>query len=313
MTEPERAPRTTRQWIVLGVAAVVLAALCVVAAHWQWTRYEDRTERIDRIEANWNAAPVGLDDVLDGPGATLPADAVWQRVVLEGRYAPENTVFLRNRPVHGTPGFHVLVPFVAEHPDAPDGIVMIVDRGFVPQDRDGSAPTSVPQAPPGTLEVTVSLREDEPSSSRGAPDGQVQRINTEQVLAASPGGGAWADGRTVGAYGALRTESPAPTTAPAALPVPDTSPGSHLSYTFQWGVFAAGALAGYVVLWRRERGALRGTHLSAGDLLLASPDVDEATGGSTSRARRPARRRPVLARPTADADDEDALIDTQLR
>ncbi|GAB4085287.1 hypothetical protein GCM10028784_19170 [Myceligenerans cantabricum] len=311
-----RAPRTARQWVILGVAAVLLAALCLVAGRWQWNRYEDRSAQIDLIEANWSAAPLPLGDVLDGPGATLPGDAVWQPVTLRGRYAPEATALLRNRPVRSTPGFHVLVPFVAEHPDAPDGVVMVVDRGFVPLGTDGSAPAAVPDAPAGEVEVTVSLRADEPSSSRGAPDGQVQAISTQQVLAAGPDGAAWADGRTVAAYGALRTETPRPATAPAALPEPSTDPGSHLSYAFQWGVFSVGALAGYVLLWRRERGALRGETVSAGDLLLAAPDVDAATGGTTSRARREGSaggRRGLLARPTADSDDEDALIDSQLR
>lgn len=324
MTDPEvREPRTTRQWVILAVAAVVLAALCVVAARWQWTRYEDRTAQIRVIEANWSAEPVPVEDVLAGPGAVLPPDEVWQRVVLRGEYVPDATVLLRNRPVHGTPGYHVLVPFVAEHPAAPDGIVMIVDRGFVPLGADGSEPETVPAAPSGRVEVTASLRADEPSSSRGAPAGQVQAISTAQVLAAGPDGTAWADGRTVGAYGSLRAESPRPATAPAALPEPDRDPGSHLSYTFQWCVFAAGAIAGYVLLWRRERGALRGElrgkYLSAGDLLAAAPDLDAATGATTSRARREpsppeaAPRRGLLARPSGDADDEDALIDSQLR
>ncbi|MBO0608314.1 SURF1 family cytochrome oxidase biogenesis protein [Myceligenerans salitolerans] len=310
-----RAPRTTRQWVVLGVAALLLAALCLVAGRWQWDRYEDRTAQIDLIEANWSAEPVALADVLDGPGAALPADAVWRPVTLTGRYEPDATVLLRNRPVHSTPGYHVLVPFVAEHPDAPDGIVVVIDRGFVPLGTDGSAPASVPEPPAGEVEVTASLRLDEPPSSRGAPQGQVQAISTGQVLAAGPDGAAWADGRTVGAYGALRAEEPRPATAPVALPAPDTDPGSHLSYAFQWGVFSVGALAGYVLLWRRERGALRGEKVSAGDLLLAAPDVDAATGGTTSRARRPARNggRGLLSRPTADSDDEDALIDSQFR
>ncbi|RPF21782.1 SURF1 family protein [Myceligenerans xiligouense] len=308
-----REPRTTRQWLILGVAAVLLAALCLVAGLWQWNRYEDRAAQIDLIEENWSAAAVPVDAVLAGPGAVLPDDAVWQPVTLTGRYESDATVLLRNRPVHSTPGYHVLVPFVAEHPGAPDGIVVVIDRGFVPLGADGSAPASVPDAPSGEVEVTASLRLDEPPSSRGAPDGQVQAISTAQVLAAGPDGASWADGRTVGAYGALRAESPRPATAPAALPAPGTDPGSHLSYAFQWVVFSIGALAGYVLLWRRERGALRGASVSAGDLLLAAPDVDAATGGTTSRARRAGSGRGLLARPTGDSDDEDALIDAQLR
>ncbi|MCF4121472.1 SURF1 family protein [Antribacter sp. KLBMP9083] len=301
-----REPRTARQWVVLGVAALLLAALCLVAGRWQWNRYEAREAQIDLIEANWSAPAVSVAEVLPGPSAVVPAGAVWQPVVLTGRYVPDATVLLRNRPVNGTPGYHVLVPFDT------GSIVLVVDRGFVPMGADGSAPDSVPAPPAGEVSVVASLRADEPASSRGAPAGQVQAISTEQVLAAASATGrvdaGWADGHTVGAYGALRSETPAPETGLATLPAPDTDPGSHLSYAFQWCVFALGAVAGYILLWRRERGALRGQNLSAGDLLLAAPDLDAAAGGAGTRARRAERQRRASAE-----DEEDALIETQLR
>lgn len=297
-----RGPRTTRQWVILAVAAVVLAALCLVAGRWQWNRSESRNAEIDLINANWSAPAVPVDEILDGPGAVVPDDEIWQRVELEGEYVADATVLLRNRPVGGQGGYHVLVPFEAQL--AGQEIVIVVDRGFVPLGSDASSPDAVPAPPSGTVTVVASLRADEPPSSRGAPAGQVQAISTAQVLAAGPDGAGWAEGRTVGAYGALRSEEPAPETQLAALPKPDTDPGSHLSYAFQWCIFAIGAIGGYILLWRRERGALRGESISAGDLLLAS---GEASDGDGVRARRPTRDR----RPTAE-DEEDALIEAQL-
>lgn len=299
-----RGPRTTRQWVVLAVAAVVLAALCLIAGRWQWNRYESREIEIDRIENNWSAPAVAVDEILAGPGAVVPESDVWRPVELEGSYVTDATVLLRNRPVAGQNGYHVLVPFEAGLPDGQD-IVLIVDRGTVPLGSDGSEPDAVPAPPSGNVTVVVSLRADEPTSTRGAPAGQVQAISTAQVLAAGADGADWAEGRTVGAYGALRSETPAPDIQLATLPKPNTDPGSHLSYAFQWCIFAIGAIAGYVLLWRRERGALRGENVSAGDLLLAS---GEESDGEGVRARRPARER----RPTAE-DEEDALIEAQLR
>ncbi|WP_423464864.1 SURF1 family protein [Promicromonospora sp. MS192] len=302
--EESRGPRTTRQWVILAVAAVVLAALCLVAGRWQWNRAESRNAEIDLVNANWSAPVVPVDEILPGPGSVVPDDEVWQRVELTGEYATDATVLLRNRPVGGRGGYHVLVPFEARLADGQE-VVIVVDRGFVPLGSDGSAPDTVPAPPSGEVTVVTSLRADEPPSDRGAPPGQVQAISTAQVLAAGPQGAAWAQGRTVGAYGALRAEDPAPATALAPLPKPDTDPGSHLSYAFQWGIFAIGAIGGYVLLWRRERGALRGETVSAGDLLLAS---GEAADGAGVRARKAPRDR----RPTAE-DEEDALIEAQLR
>jgi cytochrome oxidase assembly protein ShyY1 len=281
------APRTRRQWVTLGVAAVLLAVLCLVAARWQWHRYDEREAQIDLVEANYSAAPVPVDELLPGAGARLADDDVWRPAVLEGRYLPEETVLLRNRPVHGTPGFHVLVPFEAELANGEE-IVLVVDRGFVPLGDDASSPESVPDPPAGEVRAVVTMRADEPPSDRGAPDRQVQAINTRQVLAA---GAAWAEDRTVGAYGQLRSEDPAPAVSPGTLPPPDTDPGSHLSYTFQWVVFALGAVTGYVLLWRRET---RPVTVTAGELLEES----ELQPRRASRARR-----------TSDEDYEDALLD----
>jgi cytochrome oxidase assembly protein ShyY1 len=291
-------PRTVRQWVTLALGVVLVAALCVLAGIWQWNRYESRTAQIEIVEANYDAPPVPLTDVLDGPGAVLDPQDVWQRVTLTGSYVEDATVLLRNRPAGGKAGFHVLVPFVTEPADGGEPVVLVVDRGFVPLGADASAPDTVPAPPAGPVEVTVSLRADEPASGREAPAGQVQAINTAQVLAEGPDGGAWADGSTVGAYGSLRAEDPAPATRLGSLPVPDTDPGSHLSYTFQWFVFAAGAIGGFLVLIRREK---RET-VTAGDLLGEQRASGRAPGESAPRRKRG---------PTAE-EEEDALIDAQL-
>lgn len=301
------APRTRRQWVTLGVAAALLAALCVLAAVWQWHRYTAREAQIDLVEANYAADPAALDDLLPAPGATLAEDDVWRSAVATGTYRPQDSVLLRNRPVGGSPGFHVLVPFETTAGDG-SRLVLVVDRGFVPQGDDAATASSVPAPPEGEVEVVLTMRADEPSSGRGAPAGQVQAINTDQVLAAGPEGSAWADGATAGAYGQLRTEDPAPAQALGTLPEPDTSPGSHLSYTFQWCIFALGAVGGYVVLWRRET---RPATVTAGDLIAAGgPDPDAGQGGDVRgtaagagvRTRRAPRRR-------LDEDYEDALVD----
>ena len=305
------APRTRRQWLTLGLGAVVLAALCVTAAFWQWHRYTARSAQIALVEANYGARPVPVGEFLPGPGTVLADDDVWRPATLTGTYRAEATVLLRNRPVNSTPGFHVLVPF-----ETKDGLVVVVDRGFVPLGRDSSAPDAVPAPPAGEVTATVTLRADEPPSARGAPAGQVQAISTEQVLAAGPDGAAWAQGRTVGAYGQLRAEDPAPAAPLAALPPPDLDPGSHLSYTFQWAVFAAGALGGYLLLWRRET---RADRVTVADLLLADEQASTATATATTtvdatvaataspepRPRRERRRRPT------DEELEDALLDTR--
>ncbi|MCK0115907.1 cytochrome oxidase assembly protein ShyY1 [Isoptericola sp. CG 20/1183] len=284
--------RTRRQWVTLGLAAVLLAALCVLAAFWQWHRYTDRQEQIDLVDANYAAQPVPLEELVAGPGSTLAADDVWRPAVVVGEYVPEDTVLLRNRPVNGTPGFHLLVPLRTELGGEP--VVIVVDRGFVPLGADASEAASVPDPPAGQVAVTVTLRADEPAADRGAEGGTVSRINTEQVLAATQGAST-ADGGTVGAYGQMRSEDPAADQALVPAPRPDTDPGSHLSYTFQWAIFALGAVGGFVLLWRRET---RAATVTAGELIAA----EEPEGSSRPRRE---RRRPRRV----DEEHEDALVD----
>lgn len=305
--------RTPREWAMLAVAVLVLTAVCLLAARWQWHRYNSREDAIAVVEANYTADPVALEEVIPGPGSELATDDVWRQVTMAGTYDPDRTVLLRNRPVGGTPGFHVLVPFEVSEGSAA-GTVMVVDRGFVTWGEDSMTASAIPDPPSGVVEVTGHVREDEPASSRNAPDGQVQAISTQQVLDTAPGGGAWAEDRTTGAYVALVSESPAPATALVPVPEPDTSPGSHLSYTVQWIIFALGAVGGFVLLVRRERGP----SVVAGDLL--GPDDDHHDGSGTPppsgghRARRTARGTAAgKDRRSQDEIDEDAEIEASAR
>lgn len=271
----------------LVVLAVVLAATCGLLGRWQWNRHVARDAVIAGIEANYDADPVPLAELLASPADPFGADDVWRPVSVVGHYDPDGTALLRNRPINDQPGFHVLVPFVVDGaanraPGAP--AVIVVDRGWVRTGEIGDRPDVVPAPPTGRVEITVRLRADEPPSSRDAPAGQVQAISIDQVLEA---GGL--DARAVdaySAYGALAAERPGAPAAVGALPRPSTDPGSNLSYAFQWWTFAAGALIGFSRLaW------------------LELHELDPAT-----EPRSPRRGRG----PSAE-DEEDALIDSQLR
>lgn len=272
------------------LVAVVVAAGCVVAGVWQWNRHTDRGAAIALVEANYGAAPVPLEELV-GSEPLAPGD-VWRPVTVEGRYLGE-PVLLRNRPVGGVPGFHVLAPLVlTSGPLA--GSVLVVDRGWVPTGDDGSDAADVPSAPGGSVSLVVRLRADEPDSRRDAPPGQVQAIAVDQVreawVSATGRPEVWT-GPDLGAYGALESEDGAAAAGLGRLPKPSTDPGPHLSYAFQWWVFALGALVGAGVLLTRDAREQR------------RPPDDVSAGLTEVRARR--RRRP-----TAE-EEEDALLDAQ--
>jgi cytochrome oxidase assembly protein ShyY1 len=271
-----------RRAVGLVLVAVAVSVACVFLGRWQWHRHVARDAAIQLVKQNYAADAVPLADLLPAPGSVLDPDDVWRQVTVTGTYDADATVLLRNRPVDGQPGFHVLVPL-----DLRDGSALVVDRGWVAWDDDASGEVSVPAPPEGEVTVTVHLRADEPASDRSAPAGQVQAIDVEQVLAA---GGAQVE--SFGAYGAVVEENPAAPNRLGSLPEPSVDPGSHLSYAFQWWTFSVGSIAAFGWLARRE--LLEGAALGDGTA-PAPPPVPRR------------RRRP------SDEDTEDALIDAQAR
>jgi cytochrome oxidase assembly protein ShyY1 len=274
-----------RRTVGLVMLAVVLAVTCSLLGRWQWNRHVARDAEIATIEANYDAPAVPLEAMLATPDSRLPDEYIWRKVTATGHYLPEDTVLLRNRPIGGTASFHVLVPFVVDSAGGATHPVLVVDRGWVPLRTDSQKPDAVSPPPSGAVTITVHLRQDEPPSTRSAPSGQVQAISVPQVLQA--GGGhvqSEAAGPAYSVYGALDGETPPAATPIGALPAPDTDPGSHLSYAFQWWTFALGSLVGFGMLAVRE------------------------ARGQGLRPTEPARPR----RSASAEEEEDALIETQL-
>lgn len=313
MSDRDSAPRSPARERILAVVAVVLAtALCITLGVWQWHRFETKRDAAAIVRANYDAQPVPVDSVLPSPQSQLTAAQDWTPVELSGHYCtdPECVLYVRNRPLNGAVGFWQLVPFETE-----DGTVLIV-RGWVDSDEVASAPAERPEIPTGEITVTAHLRPEEPVlRGRSNPPGQVQSVNPAQIAPELP-----VDGPVrTGAYGDLIAESPTDIARPQPLEKPATSLGPHLSYAFQWWVFALFFPAALVVRARRQRrdrlaAQEDAAHESSGEV-PSQPAAREAAEEDASPVRArdhrrgrpaaPARRRPR----TRDEEEEDALLD----
>lgn len=290
-----------RRWAGTMAVALLLAAGCASAGVWQWSRHVARSAAVSLIQTNYQADVVPLDQLLGPDDAALPPDAVWRPVAVQGHYLTGDPVLLRNRPVDGQPGFHVLEPFAVTEGTLA-GSTLVVDRGWVATGADSSAAGTVPEPPTGAVQLVVRLRADEPASRRQAPPEQVQAISVQQVEAASADG-PWPD--LLPAYGMAVSEGG---TAPAdlgRLPTPSTDLGPHLSYAFQWWLFGVGAVVGGIVLLVRE---------GRDDAPDGATEPDDATEPAAAARPDHPRRAPASSRrrrPTAE-QEEDAIIDAQL-
>ena len=232
---------TSRRWLGALAVALAFAVAAFFLGRWQWHRYEAKSARADRIHSHYDAKPQPLDDVLGA--SPMPLEREWTRVTMQGRYAADETLLVRNRPFDGVYGYEVLVPF-----EEATGRSVLVDRGWVANAKNAETLPDVVPAPSDEVTVTGWLRRSEPSLGKKLPQGQVASINLGDA-------GAQSGRQFLGAYVLLEVERRSDGTAPdrpTALDAPDTDLGPHQAYAFQWWL---AMVAGFVLVWfgaRRE-------------------------------------------------------------
>lgn len=227
------------RWIAYLTLAVLFACAAAWLGQWQFGRYEEKAERRDLIETNYDAAPVDLAQVLPSPASPLPADQGWRRVSATGSYAADDQHLVRNRPQQGVFGYEVLVPLVLD-----DGTALTVDRGWVPSGQSAASLPDVPPPPGGTVTVTGWLRPSEPDLGRDLPPGQLASIDLPALAAAT--------GLDLHrAYLILEAEDPS-APRPAALAAPDTRLGSHFAYALQWWITVPVGIILVLVMARQQ-------------------------------------------------------------
>jgi len=291
-------PAAARWAMYVGVA-ILFAIACAFLSNWQFSRNAERSEQLELVANNYDAAPVALGDLL-APGAELTPSDEWRPVRLEGRYLADEELLVRNRAHGGSAAYEQLVPFRLD-----DGRTLLVDRGWLPPGNSQSLPDDIPDPPSGEVTVEVRLRPGEaaPTSGRTAEAGQVPTINlglvAEQTGPLEPG-----------AYGLLMSETPAPATAPLTVDPPSNDPGPYLSYAIQWILFALmgfGFITYVIVSERRLR--REDAEDDDDDVVPAAAPVRAGEGRrrvdpvALHRSRKLPRDR--------DADDEDALLDAR--
>ncbi|HSF26576.1 MAG TPA: SURF1 family protein [Actinomycetes bacterium] len=231
----------TRRWLGLLVLCLLLATVCVRLGFWQLHRFEDHRAANQRVTQQISADPVPLQTLLPVGRSVGPAQE-WRRVTASGEYDVTRQLLVRQRPLNGANGYHVLTPLVLA-----DGSALIIDRGWVPAGASATTSPAVPAPPDGQVTVTARLRPSEtgPLQQAGLPPGQIRRIAVAEIAADLPY--PVADG-----YAELVGQTPAPAQELSSLPLEQKSTALNLAYAVQWWLFAAIIVGGWYFLGRRE-------------------------------------------------------------
>jgi cytochrome oxidase assembly protein ShyY1 len=209
---------------------------------WQWNRYEGRKE-VNSVQSNNEALPVVPTADVMAPGGVVDDSNQWRVVTATGSYDAKSEMLVRRKPLGGSMGFWVATPLRAANGD-----VLVVNRGWVAASAGATTTPDVPSPPAGTVTVTGRIVADVPARDARARDMPVGQIASLDVAAiARPLGAPVYPG-----YVELISSTPAQSAAITAIPQPQLSEGSHLSYSLQWIVFAIMLVIGLGILMRRE-------------------------------------------------------------
>ncbi|MDX7949756.1 SURF1 family protein [Lichenihabitans sp. Uapishka_5] len=242
--------------LVGPVLAFLLAfALLIALGLWQLRRLTWKTELLAQIAERTTAPPQPLPPADTWP-SLRPVDYAYRHVVLTGTFlhGDEAHVFrplsaeTARGPFHGL-GDLVLTPLRLD-----DGRVVIVNRGFVPQDRLAASARPTGQIP-GRVVVTGLMREPESRNPFTPAD--------------DPGAGTWFTRDPAAMAAWFHIEGVAPFTIdadagalPGGLPQGGETvldiPNNHLSYAMTWFGLAGGLCLVFAgVIWNRvvPRGA----------------------------------------------------------
>lgn len=256
-SDPTRA-RSGAKLAALGCVAVLLFSGLVALGTWQVHRLIWKRALIAAVDARIHAPPAPFPPPSAWPTLTAGADA-YRRVTARGTFLNGEETLVQAVTELG-PGFWVLTPFRTDQ-----GMLVLVNRGFVPPDR--RAPTTRSDGEiSGETRVTGLLRVSEPHGAfLRANDPAANRWYSRDTAAI-------AKARHLGSVAPYFVDADA-ALHPGAYPVGGLTvvafPNNHLVYAITWYALAA-MLAGWAgwIFWEER---CRAREERRGEIARATP------------------------------------------
>lgn len=159
-------PQTKRRSNVPVIVVTVISFIILIGlGTWQVYRLQWKQQLIEAREASLTADPVTMADIEAGIEHGLDVDFL--KVRLNGEYRHEATRYVY-RPRGKRAGFQVITPFIDK-----SGFLVLVDRGFIDEDRRGE--TTGMRQPEGEITITGVTRVRAGDRNPFSPDADLAR------------------------------------------------------------------------------------------------------------------------------------------
>ncbi|MEO0049399.1 MAG: hypothetical protein RL556_731 [Actinomycetota bacterium] len=229
-----------RRWLVWFALASIFAVACWLLSQWQLARLAEVKAEIALVSKNYNAVPIVTNDLPKHVNRT----SEYLPFALSGRYVAGSTLLVRNQPLNGQPGFEQFAAFQIKSSQ-----VVFINRGWLSTGNSQDEPDLVPALPKGQIALVGRLRLNSPNKIDSAPIGQ---ISHSSAAMAGKKLNLETNSFFKGFYLQLDTENDEAMSIPKHLDAPTADEGNHLSYAFQWVIFALLAFAALGWAIRKE-------------------------------------------------------------
>ena len=235
-------PVNTREPLALfkTLIALILVALCIWAAQWQFQRGIDRQDRNDTIEAQLTLPALDVTEIPSKDSSQIEKFE-WRTINATGTFKSDQQILLKNRYFEGKYGYEVLTRYSLS-----DGRFVWVDRGWVIAGKDAQTAPEVTAVPKGEVSILARVRLDKslpvgaffalPTSGTG----MISKLNAQTGFASE------------GFYLDLISGSDSSLTPEAPAQIPQLSDGPHLAYSLQWVFFGGLVVYGRILIRRGQ-------------------------------------------------------------
>lgn len=247
---PAAAPRRSPLVLIGGaLAALALVSGFSALGVWQLQRLAWKRDLIAKVDSRIHAAPAQVPTPAEWARITEGRDA-YRNVSVTGRFRHDRETLVQAVTARGG-GFWVMTPLTSDA-----GFTLLINRGFVPQERRAPASRAA-GSPPGAVRITGLMRMSEPGGGfLRANDPAAGRWYSRDIAAI-------AKARGLGGVAPFFIDADA-TPNPGGFPIGGLTvvsfPNSHLGYAITWFALAAmvAGAAGFVARYElRQRGMPR--------------------------------------------------------